>query len=270
MINSLKKRAKSFLLNTVWNFGPQDLVRVLRRLGVHEGDALMVHSGWRIDSGFQGSCQDLVQAFIDAVGPKGTLCMMSIPFHAMTAAAYLEKKKRFDVRKTVSMVGLPSELFRRRKDVVRSLHPTHPVVACGAKAEWLTQGHENCLTPFGVQSPFEKIAQIQGKIMMYDVPFNTMTFEHYLEDRFANKLPFVLYADEIRDVECIDVSGDSRTVRTKVLAPGGNRYRKTQDLYNALKEGGALFQIMLKRVPIIVVDTKRAIENMDNRESFYG
>ena len=124
------------------------------------------------------------------------------------------------------MVGLPNEIFRRRKDVVRSLHPTHSVAACGPKVEWLIEGHEKCLSPFESESPFDKIVQEDAKILMYNVPFNTLTFEHYLEDRFCDQLPFKLYEDELYVLNCINKSGDTVTLKTLALASETNKFRK--------------------------------------------
>ena len=229
-------------------------------MGVQEGDMLMVHSAWRADSGFRGTPQQLVQAFIDSVGPTGTLCMMSMPFHGMSAAEYLKKGKIFDVRKTVSMVGLPSEIFRRRKDVIRSLHPTHSVTACGPKAKWLIEGHEKCLSPFGKDSPFDKMVQVDGKILMYDVPFNTMTFEHYLEDSFQDQLHFNLYEEKPIEVECINHNGRVVKVNTLVLLEGNNKLRNNSKLFEILKKNRSIKASTLRRVSLQQVDMRKAVD----------
>lgn len=273
VIPKIKKKLKSILLKTVWSFGPDDLIRAIRKMDVQEGDMLMVHSSWRVDSGFRGTPQQLVQAFIDSVGPTGTLCMMSMPFHNMSAAEYLKKGKIFDVRKTVSMVGLPSEIFRRRKDVIRSLHPTHSVAACGPKAEWLIEGHEKCLSPFGSETPFDKIVQADAKILMYDVPFNTMTFEHYIEDRFQESLPAELFEPRSILVMCVDKNGDQYEVPTKVLSADINRRRRTDRLERKLSESNIIRFLFLRTVHLQVLSCRsamRCIESIqDKLRSFY-
>lgn len=262
-MSTLKQKLKSVLLQTLWAFGPDELVRAIRRLGVREGDVLMVHSGWRPGSGFRGRPQDLVQAFLDAVGPTGTLCMMSMPFHGTSAAEYLTTGKVFDVRRTVSMVGLPSEIFRRRKGAVRSLHPTHSVAAMGPRASWLTEGHERCRSPFGPGSPFDKLVEAGAKILLYDVSFSFMTFEHYLEDRIQARLPVPLYEPEERPAEVIDSQGERRSVATQVLSAAVNRGRNSAALGAWLEAGGLLRRTTFKNVRLSLVDAKGAAERLD-------
>ncbi|WP_025321613.1 AAC(3) family N-acetyltransferase [Deferrisoma camini] len=259
-MSGIKQRVKKLLLKTVWAFGPEDVVRTIRRLGVRPGDVMMVHAGWRPDSGFRGSVQDLVQAFLDAVGPEGTLCMMSMPFHGMTMAEYLKLGKVFDVRRTVSMVGLPSEVFRRRKGVVRSLHPTHSVAAYGPKAEWLIEGHERCASPFGKGSPFDKMVEAKGKILIYGVPFNTMTFEHYLEDLLQHRLQVSVYSAMTVPGLVIDSAGRRLIVKTKVISDELNRSRNTDSLYSWMKETKVARKMNLKHIVVTVVDAGDAVK----------
>ena len=44
-----------------------------------------------------------------------------------------------------------------RKGVVRSLHPTHSVAACGAQASELVRHHHKDRSPVGSHSPFRKV-----------------------------------------------------------------------------------------------------------------
>ena len=68
------------------------------------------------------------RVFLDVLGPTGNLLMVSLPYRS-SSLQYLSTLKCFDVRKTPSMMGLVSAYFRRRAGVLRSLHPTHPVLA---------------------------------------------------------------------------------------------------------------------------------------------
>lgn len=58
----------------------------------------------------------------------------------------------------------------KRKDVRRSLHATHPVLAWGKDAAWIIQSHETCLHPCGKDTPFDKFRSLQGKILFFNVP----------------------------------------------------------------------------------------------------
>ena len=126
------------------------------------GDTLLVHCAYGPLLGFQGSPTALIDVFREVIGKDGNLLMMSMSYLSATSD-YLRSIEYFDVRKAVSRMGLVSETFRRRPGVLRSLHPTHPVLACGAKAEWIVSGHENCLYPCGPGSPFEKLLDLKGR-----------------------------------------------------------------------------------------------------------
>lgn len=208
-VNQAKQRfVKAFL-----SYDGRRLQAALRRLGIQETDTLLVHSNFEPDSGFQGTPADLVSAFVGAVGEKGNLLMVSIPFRG-SAYDYLALDKTFDVRKTISMMGLVTEMFRRRPGTVRSLHPTHPVLACGRDAETLTEGHERCPYPCGAGSPFDKFLAAKGKILFFDVGFGSITFFHYVEDVLKAQLPFPVYAERLFQAKVIDRSGAGQVVST--------------------------------------------------------
>jgi aminoglycoside 3-N-acetyltransferase len=139
--------------------------------------------------------------------------MVSLPFRG-TAYDYLALGKRFNVKKTLSMMGLVTEMFRRRDGTLRSLHPTHPVLAYGKDAEWLVADHESCLYPCGPGSPFEKFRQLKGKLLFFDVSFGSITFFHFVEDLLKERLPFPVYADRLFSVAAIDAKGENRTIQT--------------------------------------------------------
>ena len=255
-----KRALKGLLLQSVWSFRPGDLARVLTSLGVRPGDTVMLHSSWRADSGFRGAPAELVQAFVEHVGPDGTLSMMSMPFHNETAADYLRRGRAFDVRRTVSRVGLLTEVFRRREDVARSLHPTHSVAATGARAQWLLAGHETCASPFGSGSPFDRLREADGKVVLYDTDFLSMTFTHYLEDRIASAIPVPLYEQEPMPATMVDESGERRAIPVQVLSEAANAVRRDALLESLLRRHGALRARRLGRVVITVVDAAPAVE----------
>jgi aminoglycoside 3-N-acetyltransferase len=180
---------------------------------VCEGDTLLVHSNLKPDSGFQGAPLDLANALVELVGSKGNLLMVSIPFRG-AAHDYLALGKPFNVRKTMSMMGLVTEMFRRKEGTLRSLHPTHPVLAHGKDAAWLVAEHERCLYPCGRGSPFEKFHRLKGKLLFFDVSFQSITFFHYVEDLLKERLPFPVYGERLFSVPAVDAEGVSHVVQT--------------------------------------------------------
>src|SRR5207244_1814925 len=104
-------------------FTPADLKSALLELGVVPGDVLMVHSAFDRFLGYQGGLVDAIRTLQEVVGERGTLMMPTIPFQG-TAVEYALGDPVFDVQRTVSRMGLLTEVFRRSPGVVRSIHPT--------------------------------------------------------------------------------------------------------------------------------------------------
>jgi aminoglycoside 3-N-acetyltransferase len=247
------------------------LLATLRSLGVRAGDSVMLHSAFGKHHGFRGTIEQLTDVFIDAVGPEGHLLMVSLPYRS-SSLQYLRTMKKFDVRNTPSMMGLVSEFFRRRKDVLRSLHPTHPVLVRGPKADWFVSGHSSCLYPCGPGTPFEKLASVDGKVVFFNVPFDVYTFFHYLEHLVAPELPFPLYTDEPFRVPVVDQNGDPRTVTTFVFAQDAIRRRRFQVLEGALRERGLIQERRVGNTRILAVnvrDTVDCVREMARRGEYF-
>jgi aminoglycoside 3-N-acetyltransferase len=218
-------------------YGPHQLLASLRALGVRAGDTVMLHSAFSAEHGFKGSINELIDTFIEAVGPEGHLLMVSLPYRN-AALDWLESGRRFDVRKTPSMMGMVSEVFRRRPGVLRSLHPTHPVLAWGPRARQFVAAHPDCIYPCGPGTPFDELAKADGKVVFFNVPLYNFTFFHHLEHLVSPTLPFALYTDRIYDAPVVDESGQERIVRTHAFARDAIRRRRPDRLYDALREGG--------------------------------
>ncbi len=168
-------------------FTPADLKTALRDLGVVPGDVLMVHSAFDRFFGFRGGPVNVIRALQEVVGPSGTLLMPTIPFQG-TAVDYARSDPVFDPRHTVSRMGLITELFRRSPGVVRSLHPTHSVAAWGCRAEVIIAGHEHTETPCGRFTPYGRLLEYDGKILLAGVPANTMTFCYFVAEELEPRL----------------------------------------------------------------------------------
>jgi aminoglycoside 3-N-acetyltransferase len=237
---SLKARLKQLRIWYAQTFSAYDraeLLRALRDLGVCPGDTVMLHSAFSRENGLRGSIGDLIDTFIEAVGPDGHLLMVSL--HYRTASAdWLQSGRVFDVRKTPSMMGMVSEVFRRRAGVHRSLHPTHPVLVHGPQAERFVEHHPDCQYPCGSGTPFDEVAKAGGCAVFFNVSIENFTFFHYLEDMVSASLPFPLYDETLYSAPVIDAAGKSRTVRTYAFARDAIRRRRPERFYGALAAAG--------------------------------
>ena len=250
-------KARVRLIRTFYSYDAEDLKRALRSAGITETDTLLVHSNFEADSGFQGTPADVVEALCELVGEKGNLLMVSIPFRG-SGYDYLEKGKPFKVLKTMSMMGLITEMFRRREGTLRSVHPTHPVLAIGKDAEWLVEGHERCRYPCGPDSPFDKFRSLHGKILFYDVSFGAITFFHHVEDLLKDRVPFPVYAEKEFSIQAIDAHGNEHTVRTVTFEPGLTR--SAAKLEAAMEEKGLIRHGRVGNSRYLLVDADDVVE----------
>jgi aminoglycoside 3-N-acetyltransferase len=88
----------------------------------------------------------------------------------------------FDARSTPTNVGAIPEYFRTRKGASRSIHPTHSVCAIVRRTRELLDDHGLDCTPCGPHSPFRKLAETTGKIVMLGCGLCPNTTMHALEE----------------------------------------------------------------------------------------
>lgn len=212
-IRKYYRKLTKFFAHSMMSYDGEKLRAKLMKMGIGETDTLLVHANFKQDSGFKGTPLDVVDALIELVGQQGNLLMVSIPFRG-TAYEHLKKQKPFRINKTISMMGLITEMFRRKEGVRRSFHPTHPVLAYGKDSEWITSEHEKCVFPCGLGTPFDKFRQLKGKILFYDVGFDAITFYHYVEELIKDKLPFQIFHEELFSVKAYDCDDNEHIIKT--------------------------------------------------------
>jgi aminoglycoside 3-N-acetyltransferase len=258
--------ARRLFVQTLMSYDEAKLLAALREVGVQAGDSVMLHSAFAAHHGFRGTIESLTQVFIDAVGPTGHLLMVSLPYRS-SSLQYLSTLTRFDVRRTPSMMGLVSELFRRRPDVMRSVHPTHPILARGPRAASFLDGHAACLHPCGPGTPFHRLAEADGKAVFFNVPFGTFTFFHYLEHLVSADLPFPLYTDEPFRVAVIDSQGQPGTVTTYVYALDAIRRRRFEILENEVRRRGLIKERRIGNGSVLAVKVRDVVACVEEMRS---
>jgi aminoglycoside 3-N-acetyltransferase len=157
----------------------QDIVRGLRALGLEPGDSVLVHSSLSSLGYVEGGAEAVIDALIEAVGTEGTVL---VPTLTGSEALNAENPPVYDPAATPCWTGRIPEAFCLRPQAVRSLHPTHSVAAIGARARELTAGHEHSVTPCGPDSPYGRLAQIGGYILLLGVTHHSNTSFHLVEE----------------------------------------------------------------------------------------
>jgi len=191
-----------------------DLAGGLRRAGIEAGNLLLVHSSFKSLGPVEGGPDTVIDALLEVLGPDGTLLMPS--FQAGSEFFLVDRGCRFDVRHTPSGCGIITELFRRRPGVLRSLSPTHCTAGCGRLAGEVLAGHERCRLSVGPGSPYHKLAETGGKILLLGVGHGANTTLHFVEN--VNGAPTICRT-EYRPV-VVDPDGVEIVVPTLPHMPG--------------------------------------------------
>src|SRR5688572_10370238 len=132
-LKSQLRQAWRIYVRTFQSFSSAHLATAVSALGLNGGDTVLVHSSYDAFQGFAGKPTDVITVLQDIIGAQGVLMMPTLPFTG-TAVDYVRSDPVFDVKRTPSRMGLLTELFRRRGDVLRSVHPTHSVAVWGRAA----------------------------------------------------------------------------------------------------------------------------------------
>ena len=242
MARSLLDTLKQHYIRHFRSYNAQALRKKLEQIGVREGDTLMVHSSWRPSNGFTEPPAQFCAALREAVGEDGLVVMPSLTYHNMSSAEFLATGKPMNVRRSPSAMGLLTEVFRRGKGVVRSLSPTHPLLAWGKDAAEFIAGHEATDRPFGPESPFARLLQRNALILCVDAGFSSITFTHFVEDQLAHTLDVPLYEPSPINGTVVDSTGAEHIVPTRVLSAAANRLRREPRLIAHLTQAGSLHE----------------------------
>ena len=259
----MQMKIKKTIVNIFFSYDDEKFVDNLMSMGISRGDVIMVHSSWLSLNGFKGRPVLMVNALKRLIGETGLLIMPSLSYQNESTADYLRRRKVMNVKRTPSMMGLLSEVFRRGSGVRRSLSPTHSLVAWGNESKSFVAGHEACQVPFGKNSPFDKLLKMNGKILTIDAPFSTITFTHFLEDRIASHLNFPLYEESSFFGKLIDYDGEEHEIEVKVLSRQANNLRREQRLINELNKQGVIKRRKVGNTQLMLIDCKAMSDCVD-------
>jgi aminoglycoside 3-N-acetyltransferase len=153
------------------------IVAGLRELGVEPGMTILTHSSLSAFGWVDGGENAVIDALVEAVGPRG---LMALPTH--TWGTVNARQPVFHETLSRSGVGRITDAFRQRGGVVRSLHPTHSVAAVGLGARDFVADHERYSTPCPPGSPYGKLVDLSGHVLLLGVGLDRCTLIHGFEE----------------------------------------------------------------------------------------
>ena len=239
----------------------EKLINDFLRMGLKEGDVLMVHSSLSSIGYVDGGASTVVEALIDVLGSDGHLLMPSAP-NASYQLDYIRENVLFDVLQTPSALGAVTECFRKWPGVIRSAHPTEPVCCFGPNAHWFVESHFGQLTPYSEESPFRKVIESKGKVLYVGVTLsNAGTHLHTLEDAVEN-FKFPVYYPQEFEVSVVFPDGSTKKMLTKVHDPAQSRERRCDELISIFEKEGALQRVKVGDASCLLVDASLMFATM--------
>ena len=190
---------KTVILNTGSPSTIDSMCRDLSSIGVESGDTLLVHSSLSSLGWVCGGAQAVILALKKTLGPEGTLVMPAHssgwsdpakwenpPVPREWVQTIYDNLPPFEPEITPTLgMGVIAELFRKIPGTLRSEHPQSSFCANGKFAEKIVSGH--ILTPkFGMQSPLGRLYELDGKVLLLGVGFDSCTCFHLSEALIGN------------------------------------------------------------------------------------
>lgn len=133
-----------------------DLVKSAIAAGVEKGDVLNLKVSLRAIGKIEGGANTLIEAFIDAVGPEGTI--VSDSFIATQFKS--SKDIKLTDQNTPSYAGALTNSMVKHPKSFRSTHPIQKFVAIGKRAEELMGNHGKDDFAYGV---LQQMLSLNGK-----------------------------------------------------------------------------------------------------------
>ncbi|NVD41947.1 aminoglycoside 3-N-acetyltransferase [Ensifer sp. HO-A22] len=168
----------------------KSLIDDLRRLGIRDGDVVMVHASLSTVGPVDGGPMTVALALREAVGAAGTLAAYVSweysPYEATLGGRRLPRKEerawpRFEPDSPpYHGFGTLNTFLLRLDGTHRSPHPDASIFAVGALASEITALHP-LGTGYGPGSPIERLIARGCKVLLLGAPLDSVTVLHYAE-----------------------------------------------------------------------------------------
>jgi len=206
----------------------------LLKLGIRRGNLVALHSSLSSIGYVEGGADTVVDAFLEILGKEGTLMVPTFTYSFVG----FENSKPFHSRRTPPCkTGRITEKLWLRKEALRSLHPTHSVVAIGKEAKYLILHHEK-VSALGENSPFHKLAQKGGYILLLGVDHTSNSIIHT--------------AESLARVPYLDIPFKNWGKEVRILENDGKERREVLKEFPGCSKGFNKVESILRRERIIV------------------
>ena len=150
------------------------LVSEFRRIGLSNGDVLLVHSSFKSFGGVEGGPQTVIDALMNVLGSEGTLIVPRFNFDFSTYGT------TWDVRSTPSHMGIISEFVRKDPRSKKVFHPIYPFSIIGKYADELIKHRYK--GGYSKDSIYHQLLVYDAKIIQIDKVYKSTTLIHHAEE----------------------------------------------------------------------------------------
>lgn len=226
-----------------------DIKILLKSLGIKHNDTVMVHSSMRSTGGVEGGCDALIDAFTEYLYDG----LFLVPSHTWDRVN--PQNPLFDVKNTIPCTGALTVVASKRPDGIRSLHPTHSIVAFGKRAEEFASGEENSHSPCPSGGCWARLYDEKAKIILLGVTHTRNTFIHAVDEMInypgrLSEMPF--------EITIIDHNGNElKTMFRHHKAPISEYY---QNFKKPLEMLGAVSYAVLGDATVYCCDAVRVAD----------
>ena len=157
-------------------FHKEELQEQIKTMGITPSDTVLMHTSMRAVGEVENGAHGVIDAFRDYLSDG----LFLVPTH--TWANVNREQPVYDVRSTVPCIGALPRAAAFRTDGIRSLHPTHSIWAIGKGAAEYVKKEENAPTPGTPGYAWDRLAEVNAKILLVGVGHDKNTFIHAVEE----------------------------------------------------------------------------------------
>lgn len=272
-IQSKKELAHWMEISKRTKVSKEEIEGVINNMPI-DGKDVLLHTSMAKIGKMQGGPKWFCECLLNKIDLNTqTLLVSALPYRGRFKD-YLKDLKQFDVRTAPIAMGVINERIADLPGAKRSVHPTHSLVAVGKNAVDYTFSHHLDDTPFSVHSPYYKLVQNKGKVILFGADLDSFTLVHVCEDLFGNDYPLKVYDSTQYQVPCLDENGKEVIVKTRCHNPKMGFRRDLRRFKDALLEKGIMTSQKLGESEVSVVDSYQFVlfylEQMKKGNSTYG
>ena len=247
-----------------------DLLKDIENMRIDPHGTVLIHSSMKSIGKVDGGADTVLDVWSEYLKDG----LLIFPTHTWNRVG--KDSPVYDARTEPSCVGILSNLFMQRKNVHRSLHPTHSVAALGKEAAAYVDGEEKIDTPCGRKGCWGKLYDRNTTILFLGCTLKSNTFLHGVEewndipDRVSENTEELTIIDQQgkiflnsmhrhRCTRAEDVSRNYDKMEPVFLELGAIRYGQFGEapcvICNAVKMAD-ITSAMLKKNPDLFIDDK--------------